>query len=112
MAAGDISAVELLDEHLARRDRLHDDINAVVTVDRDTARTTAATIDNRRARGESLGPLAGLPMSVKDALATAGLRTTGGAVELRDQIPSTDATVVARTRDADAVIFGKSNLPR
>lgn len=112
MAAGDISAVELLDEHLARRDRLHDDINAVVTVDRDSARTTAATIDNRRARGESLGPLAGLPMSVKDAIATAGLPTTGGAVEFTDQIPSTDATVVARTRDADAVIFGKSNLPR
>jgi len=108
----EISAVELLDEHVDVRNRLHDSINAVVTVDIDAAQVAARDIDNRRAAGEPVGPLAGLPMSIKDALATAGLRTTGGAIELADQVPTADAAAVSAVRHADAVVYGKSNLPR
>ena len=107
-----ISAVELLDEHLARDARLHDRLNAVVTRDLDRARVVAQHVDDERAAGRPLGPLAGLPMTVKDALATAGVRSTGGAVELADHVPDSDADVVAAVRSAGAVVWGKTNLPR
>ncbi|MEC8730177.1 MAG: amidase family protein, partial [Actinomycetota bacterium] len=107
-----ISAVELLDEHLARHDILHSRLNAIVTTDVESARHRAADIDAARNDDQSLGALAGLPMTVKDALATAGMRSTGGAIELTDHIPSEDAASVAHARNAGAVIWGKSNLPR
>lgn len=107
-----ISAVELLDAHVARHEQLHASINAVVTLDLDRARTTARAIDDARARGDVLHSLAGLAMTVKDALATAGVRSTGGAIELADHVPDTDADVVAAVRAAGAVVWGKSNLPR
>ena len=108
----DISAVELLEEHLARHDMLHSRINAIVTTDVEGAKQQAADIDRARSKGESLGPLAGLPMTVKDALATKGMRSTGGAIELTDHVPTDDAASVAHARNAGAVIWGKSNLPR
>ncbi|MEC7435253.1 MAG: amidase family protein, partial [Actinomycetota bacterium] len=83
-----ISAVELLDEHLARHDMLHSRLNAIVTTDVESARHRAADIDAARNDDQSLGALAGLPMTVKDALATAGMRSTGGAIELTDHVPS------------------------
>ena len=107
-----ISAVELLDEHLARHDMLHSRLNAIVTTDVESARHRAADIDAARNDDQSLGALAGLPMTVKDALATAGMRSTGGAIELTDHVPSEDAASVAHARNAGAVIWGKSNLPR
>jgi amidase len=107
-----VSAVELLDAHVARYEQLHPSINAVVTLDLDRARTTASEIDDARARGQAVHSLAGLPMTVKDALATAGVRSTGGAIELVDHVPETDADVVAAVRAAGAVVWGKSNLPR
>ena len=107
-----ISAVELLDAHVARHEQLHASINAVVTLDLDRARATARAIDDARARGDALRSLAGLSMTVKDALATAGVRSTGGAIELTDHVPDTDADVVAAVRAAGAVVWGKSNLPR
>ena len=54
----------------------------------------------------------GLPITIKDAIETAGMRSTGGAVELRDHVPLHDAPAVARLRDAGAIVFGKTNLPR
>lgn len=108
----DISAVELLEEHLARHDMLHSRINAIVTTDVEGAKQQAADIDRARSKGDSLGPLAGLPMTVKDALATKGMRSTGGAIELTDHVPTDDAASVAHARNAGAVIWGKSNLPR
>ena len=108
----DISAVELLEEHLARHDMLHSRINAIVTTDVEGAKQQAADIDRARSKGESLGPLAGLPMTVKDALATKGMRSTGGAIELTGHVPTDDAASVAHARNAGAVIWGKSNLPR
>jgi len=108
----EISAVELLDEHVERHKMLHSRLNAVVTTDIERARLEAAKIDDARSNGVDLGPLAGLPMTVKDALATAGMRSTGGAIELTDHVPTEDAAAVAHARDAGAIIWGKSNLPR
>jgi len=110
--SGNISAVELLDEHLARHEILHSRLNAIVTTDVEAAQQRAAEIDRARSNGDRLGALAGLPMTVKDALATRGLRSTGGAIELTDHVPTEDAASVAHARDAGAVIWGKSNLPR
>jgi len=108
----EISAVELLDEHVERHKMLHSRLNAVVTTDIESARQQAAKIDDARSNGVDLGPLAGLPMTVKDALATAGMRSTGGAIELTDHVPTEDAAAVAHARNAGAIIWGKSNLPR
>jgi amidase len=110
--AGDLSSEELLDLVLDRIDRLNPEVNAVVTIDPDGAREAAQAADAALARGEPLGPLHGLPITVKDALATAGMRSTGGAVELGDHVPTQDATAVARARAAGAVVLGKTNLPR
>jgi amidase len=108
----EVSARELLAAHLDRIDRLDGGINAVVTIEPERAYTEAAGVDARRAAGEAVGPLAGVPVTVKDAIATAGIRSTGGARELADFVPDTDATVVHAIRDAGAVVFGKTNVPR
>lgn len=98
--------------YLDRVGRLDSDINSVVTLSPERAWAEAAAIDDARAAGKSLGPLAGVPITVKDALATGGIRSTGGATELKDFVPDEDATVVAKVRDAGAVVFGKTNIPR
>lgn len=108
----EVSSRELLAHYLERRARLDDRINAVVTVDVEASERMAATADERLVAGGATSPLLGLPMTVKDAIATRGLRSTGGAVELADHVPETDAEVVSRVRAAGAVIFGKTNLPR
>lgn len=112
LARGEVSSRELLDHHLVRNERLGPELNAIVTLDVDDAWAQAAVADEARAAGKPVGVLDGLPMTVKDALATAGLRTTGGAVELADHVPDGDAEAVAKVRDAGAVVFGKTNLPR
>ena len=108
----EISTVELLNEHLERHEMLHSRLNAIVTTDIEGARQQAAEIDEAQRNGKNLGPLAGLPMTVKDALATNGMRSTGGAIELTDHVPAEDAAAVAHARNAGAIIWGKSNLPR
>lgn len=112
LVAREISARELLDAHLRRIDQLDGAINAVVTLDADRAFAEADAVDQRRVTGTAKGALAGIPITIKDAIATAGLRSTGGAVELRDHVPSQDATVVAALRSEGAIVFGKTNLPR
>jgi amidase len=107
-----VSSLELLDVYLDRIDRLGPLVNAVVTLDAERARAEASAADDATARGEVVGPLHGLPFTVKDAIATEGIRSTGGAVELRDHVPAADAPVVARARAAGAVVFGKTNTPR
>ena len=109
---GEVSSVELLDHHLERNDRLGPDLNAIVTLDVERATAAAQAADAARRSGLPTGVLDGLPMTVKDALATAGLRSTGGATELEDNVPQRDAEVVTRVREAGAIIFGKTNLPR
>jgi amidase len=108
---GDVSSRELLEHYLARVERLNPPLNAVVTLDVEGARKAADAADAARARGLSLGPLHGLPMTIKDTLETTGMRTTAGTPMLAQHVPSEDATVVARVRAAGAVIFGKTNTP-
>jgi amidase len=106
----DISSRELLDEYLARVERLNPPLNAVVTLDADAARRAAADADAALARGEDIGPLHGVPMTIKDTYETAGMRTTCGLAAW-DHVPERDAETVRRLRGAGAVIFGKTNTP-
>ena len=109
----EISACELLECYLDRIDRLdRDAVNAVVTLDVERAGKAAKAADDALARGEAIGPLHGLPITIKDAIATEGIRSTGGAVELENNVPAADAPAVARLKAAGAIVFGKTNLPR
>ena len=107
-----LSSRELLDGFISRIARINPSITAVVTLDLDRGRAAAAAADEAVARGDELGPLHGLPVTIKDALAVAGMRSTGGAVEFTDLVPTTNADVVARVSDAGAFCFGKTNVPR
>ena len=106
-----ISAVEVLDAHFARIALHNPALNAIVTLNEEGARKRAAEADAALARGEVWGPLHGVPVTIKDSFATAGLRTTSGYPPLADYIPTEDATVVARLKAAGAIVLGKTNLP-
>src|SRR5262245_47651398 len=107
----EVSSREVLDHLLARIATLDTRINSVVTTDAERARAEADEADATLARGAIRGPLHGVPMTIKDSFQTQGMRTTSGAPELADFVPSEDAWPVARLREAGAVIFGKTNLP-
>ncbi len=106
-----ISAVELLDAHLARIEQHNPALNAIVTLDTERARARAKEADDARSRGEFWGVLHGVPVTIKDAIATEGIRTTGGYEPLSDYVPDQDAPVVARLKAAGAIVIGKTNLP-
>jgi amidase len=97
--------------YLARIAKHNPALNAVCTLDEAGARARARERDAELARGELRGPLHGVPMTIKDALETAGLRTTGGYPPLANHVPKKDATAVARLRAAGAVLIGKTNVP-
>ncbi len=111
LKAKEVGSRELLDHLLARVEEHNPALNAVVTLDVERAQAAADEADEAVVRGDDLGPLHGLPMTVKDVFETEGLRTTSGALELSDHIPATDATAVARLKAAGAVVFGKTNTP-
>ncbi|MCH1489286.1 MAG: amidase [Ilumatobacteraceae bacterium] len=111
IAAKEVSSREVLEHMVDRADRLDGQINAIIQRDLDRARATANAADAAIAAGQPLGPLHGVPMTVKDSFQTEGCITTSGAPELADFVPSEDADPVARVRDAGAVIWGKTNLP-
>ena len=106
-----ISAAELLDLSVARWKSQHARINAVVETDLERARARARIIDERRVKGESLGALAGLPMTIKDTLDVEGLPASSGLAALRRKTGVTDAATVARASYEGAVIWGKTNVP-
>jgi amidase len=106
-----IGCLELLEHYLKRVDRYNGAINAIVWMDRKAARKRARQADAALARGESWGPLHGLPMTVKEAYDLAGSPSTHGVPAMRDNIASTDSVVVTRLNAAGAVIFGKTNVP-
>jgi amidase len=106
-----ISATELLEAHLARIERVNPTLNAIVTCVPELAREAARRVDQALARGEPVGPLAGLPTAVKDLVQTAGVRTTFGSLVYRDHVPEQDALIVERLKAAGAVILGKTNSP-
>ena len=112
IASRALSSQELLEHFVARVELLNPAVNAVITLDLDRARDAAKAADAATAAGRSSGPLHGIPITVKDALALAGVRSTGGAVELVDHVPDRDADVVAAVRAAGAIPFGKTNVPR
>ncbi len=107
----EISSTELVECYLDRIEALNPGLGAVVTVAAERARSEAGEADRRLARGEEVGPLHGLPVTVKDCLETAGMRTTCGAAELAGYVPDHDAEAVGRLRRAGAIIAGKTNLP-
>ena len=98
-------------ELLDRIAQLNPKINAVIQLDVDRAMTRAKTADEALAKGESWGPLHGLPMTVKDAFGVEGVLSTSGAPIWKDHIPKTNAESVQRLVDAGAIIFGKTNVP-
>ncbi len=110
IATGEASSAEVTQACLGRIAALDPDLGAFLTVDTEGAMSAAAAVDAARAAGEALGPLAGVPLALKDNLSTRGLRTTCGSRMLEAYVPGFDATVVSRLRRAGAVILGKVNL--
>jgi aspartyl-tRNA(Asn)/glutamyl-tRNA(Gln) amidotransferase subunit A len=129
LAAGEVSAREVADAHLERIAALDgvvadgpvwaatpaeelsaDDVHAYLAVTAEAARAHADDIDTRRAAGVELGPLAGVPLALKDVLTMRGAPTTCGSRMLERWVPPYDATVTARLRDADVVVLGKTNM--
>jgi amidase len=109
--AGEVSAVEVLEAHLAQIEAHNPMLNAIVTLDAEQAREQARAADAALARGEDCGPLHGVPFTLKDAHATAGMRTTSGFPPLADHVPQADSTVTARLKAAGGVLIGKTHLP-
>jgi amidase len=107
----DVSSREVLDHLVERIERLDGPVNSVVQWDLDAARAAARTADDAIAGGEPVGPLHGVPMTIKDSFQTAGCITTSGSPELAAYVPDTDAAAVARLRRAGAIPFAKTNLP-
>src|SRR5512140_1168021 len=105
-----VSAAELLKASLARHEQTHGALNAVVAVSLERALEHAAALDEMRARGEPLGLLAGLPMTVKDTLDVVGLPASSGLKHLRAR-QAEDAATVKSAKQAGAVIWGKTNTP-
>ena len=110
ISGGDASAVEVATAHLDRIAAVDEQVHAFLHVDRDGALAAARAVDEKRARGEELGPLAGVPVAVKDVIATRGVPTTAASKILEGWRPPYDATVVERLRAAGTVMLGKTNM--
>jgi aspartyl-tRNA(Asn)/glutamyl-tRNA(Gln) amidotransferase subunit A len=108
--AKDVSAVEVATAHLDRIAAVEDKIHAFLHVDRDGALEAARATDERRARGAAFGPLDGVPIAVKDVIATRGVPTTAGSKILEGWRPPYDATIMTRLREAGLVMVGKTNM--
>jgi len=106
---GDISAIEVTEAHLDRIQAVNDQVNAIVTLEPQLALDQAKQIDKARAKGQPLGPLAGVPMAHKDLTLTKGIRTTFGSRRFKTFIPNKDAVIIERLKQAGAVSLGKTN---
>ena len=111
LRAGAVSAREVVSSFLQRIDDVDGLVNAIPTLVPERALADADEADRRRARGDDLGPLHGLPIAVKDLVDTAGIRTTYGSPIYRDHVPTEDASLVQRLRRAGAIVIGKTNTP-
>jgi amidase len=107
----EIGCRELLEHYLGRVERHNPTLNAIIVTDFHRARRRADEADAALARGESWGPLHGLPMTVKESFDVVGMPTTWGLAELKANIPTANALAVDRLLAAGAVIFGKTNVP-
>ncbi|WP_062205724.1 Asp-tRNA(Asn)/Glu-tRNA(Gln) amidotransferase subunit GatA [Streptomyces sp. NBRC 109706] len=110
IADGTASSVEVTQAHLDRVDAVDEKVHAFLHVDREGAIAQAKAVDERRAAGERLGPLAGVPLALKDIFTTEGVPTTVGSKILEGWIPPYDATVTKRLKAAGVVILGKTNM--
>jgi aspartyl-tRNA(Asn)/glutamyl-tRNA(Gln) amidotransferase subunit A len=109
LAAGEVSSVEVTQAHLDRIAAVDEQVHAFLHLN-EKALETAASVDARRKAGEKLGPLAGVPIAIKDVLCTLGMPSTAGSRILEGWVPPYDATTVARLRAADLVLLGKTNM--
>src|SRR6195952_1193343 len=110
LAAREVSSVEAVRAHLDRIEAVDADVHAFLHVAGENAVRTAAEIDERRASGEPLGPLAGVPIAIKDVLCTIDMPSTAGSKILEGWVPPYDATVVRKLREAGLVPLGKTNM--
>src|ERR1051326_7855358 len=108
--SGDISPVKLVNDFLERIARLNPTLKAYTTVLADSAKAEAKTAEQEIRSGKYRGPLHGIPVSIKDNLATKGVATTGGTKILADWKPDFDATVVTKLKQAGAINLGKTNM--
>lgn len=106
-----VSALELVDSHLDRIAEVNPRVNAVTQLLAERAREAATQTDRRRAAGEALGPLAGVPFTVKESTPVEGVPTTFGTERFRGLVAPADAPPVARLRAAGAIPIGHSNIP-
>ena len=109
MRAGKLTSAVLIERHLARIELLNPELNAVIAID-PTARAQARALDARLAAGEWAGPLHGIPVLLKDNIETKDQPTTAGSLALAGNATGRDAPLVARLREAGAIILGKANL--
>src|SRR5881398_2548544 len=105
-----VSPVEVAAAHLKRIEEVNPSLNAIVTIADDVIDRARAAQD-AIIRGREVGPLHGLPITIKDTIETKGLRTTNGSQLRLDYVPDRDATVVARLKAAGAIVLGKTNVP-
>ena len=110
--SGEVSSREVVEAHLARIAEVNPTINAVIFPMYDEARAAAASADAAQARGDTLGPLHGVPITVKDQFLVKGTPTTWGLKHRRDHRAAADGPLVARLRAAGAIILGKTNIPQ
>ena len=109
MAAGEITSEKLAQEHLDRISAVDKEVHAFLYVDRDGALAQARAVDAARARGEKVGPLAGVPLALKDIIVQKDIVTTAGSKILEGWRPPYDATIVTKMKAAGIVILGKTN---
>jgi aspartyl-tRNA(Asn)/glutamyl-tRNA(Gln) amidotransferase subunit A len=110
VASGEASAVEITQAHLDRIAAVDEQVHAFLLVDTEGALAAAAAVDAKRAAGEPLSPLAGVPLAMKDVVVTKGLATTAGSKILEGWHPPYDATITKRVKDAGIVMLGKTNM--
>ncbi len=110
LKAGEVSPVEATEAYLARIGQVDPELNSYITVTAERALEEARQAESEIAAGQYRGPLHGIPVAVKDQFCTDGVLTTGGSEILRDYVPDFDAKVMAKLRDAGAVLLGKLNM--
>ena len=106
-----LSPVEVIDAVLGRMDKLEPHVHAFCTPTPELARAEAKRIGQAIVAGRPVGPLAGVPVRIKDLVCTKGIRTTSGSIAYKDFVPDEDDVVVERLKAADAIIIGKTNVP-
>ena len=105
-----VSPVELTQECLARIEKLNLVLNAFITITADSAMAEARRAETEITRGEWRGPLHGIPLALKDLIDTASIRTTAASAVFKDRVPTEDAEVAHRLKQAGAILLGKQNL--